>query len=73
MTSERITLVVSFIFNPTVIAAFAFLVVLYPENTLNSFSLMGICLTFGTFVPLAMIHQLSKRGMVSDFFVSEKQ
>jgi len=34
---------------------------------------MTICLTFGTLVPLVMVYQLSRRGIVSDYYVSQKE
>ena len=34
---------------------------------------MATCVTFGTLVPLVMMYQLTKRGVVSDFNVSERQ
>lgn len=73
MTSENTASIVSLAFNPAVIAAFTFLILLYRENTQNFLVLMGTCFTFGTLVPLAIIYELSERGLISDFYVSEKK
>jgi membrane-associated phospholipid phosphatase len=73
LTSERIASIFSLVFNPAIVAAFAFLILLYPENTQNSLLLIGICLAFGTLAPLALIYQLSERGLISDFYVTEKE
>lgn len=73
MRSETIASVISLLSSPTIVPAFVFLALLYPENTENSALLMAICLIFGTLGPLAILHQLSRRGMISDFFVSAKE
>ena len=62
---------VTHVSNPTIVAAFTFLALLYLYNIASPL-FVGVCLTFGTFVPLTIIYLLSKRGLVSDFFVSEK-
>jgi membrane-associated phospholipid phosphatase len=74
MTSEESASMISLVFNPAVIAAFTFLILLYPLRDIQAFlSLVGICITFGTLVPLVMMCQLSRRGLISDFYVSEKE
>jgi len=73
MTSENTASIISIVFNPAVIAAFTFLILLYRENAQGFLVLMGICFTFGTFVPLAIIYELSKYGLISDFYVTEKK
>ena len=71
MISIKVGAVITHVFNPAVVAAFAFLILLYSRNILSPL-LVGVCLTFATFVPLTMIYLLSKRGVISDFFVSER-
>jgi membrane-associated phospholipid phosphatase len=71
MTSLRAATVVTHLFNPAVVAAFTFLLLLQIDNNLSPL-FVAVCLTFGTFVPLAIIYLLSKRGLISDFFVSKK-
>jgi hypothetical protein len=74
MTPEKVASVISLIFNPAVTAAFAFLILLYPMQSIQTFLLlMATCITFGTIVPLMMMYQLTKRGLISDFNVSERQ
>ena len=70
MNSVEAAEIVTHILNPAVIAAFTFLVLLYPRNIASSQFVAS--LTFGTFIPLAMMVLLSKRGLISDFYVSEK-
>ena len=74
MTPEKSASVISLVFNPAVTAAFTFLILLYPLQRVQPFLLlMAICITFGTMVPLVMMYQLTKRGLISDFNVSERQ
>jgi len=74
MTSEKSASMISLVFNPAVIAAFTFLILLSPLRDIQAFlSLLVICITFGTLVPLVMMYQLSRRGLISDFYVSEKE
>ena len=71
MSSVKAASLVSHAFNPAIVAAYAFLILLYPNN-ITSPSLVGTSLTFGTVIPIVIIYLLSKRGLISDFFVSEK-
>lgn len=71
MNSVRAAKIVTHVLNPAVIAAFTFLVLLYPRNIVSPQFVTS--LIFGTFIPLAMIILLSKRGLISDFYVSEKK
>ena len=73
MTSVKLESIFSFVFNPAVVAAFAFLILLYTLQRIQESLLLAICVTFGTLVPLVMMYQLSKRGLISDFYVSEKE
>jgi len=71
MRSVKAASLLSHVFNPGIVAAFAFLILLYPHN-ITSPALVGTCLTFGTVVPILIIILLTRRGVISDFFVSEK-
>jgi len=71
MDSGRAASVITHVFNPALVAAFTFLALLYPFNS-SSPMFVGISLTFGTVIPLAIVYLMSKRGMVSDFLVSNK-
>jgi len=74
MTSVNSASVISLIFNPAVTAAFTFLILLYPLQSIQTFlMLMATCVTFGTMVPLVMMLQLTKTGVISDFNVSERK
>ena len=74
MIPEKSASVISLVFNPAVIAAFTFLILLYPLQNIQTFLLlMATCITFGTMVPLVMMYQLTKLGLISDFDVSERQ
>lgn len=72
MASDNLESMFSFMFNPPVIAAFAFMILLYPLQRAQT-SLIVICITFGSVLPLVMMYQLSKLGLVSDFYISEKK
>jgi hypothetical protein len=63
---------VSLIFNPAGIAAFAFVMLLYLGGAHDSILLVAICIAFGTVAPLLMMYQLSKSGLISDFYVSDR-
>jgi membrane-associated phospholipid phosphatase len=74
MTPEKSASVISLVFNPAVTAAFTFLILLYPLQSIQTFLLlMATCIAFGTMVPLVMMYQLTKRGLISDFNVSERK
>ncbi|MGD0423530.1 MAG: hypothetical protein ABSA92_08750 [Candidatus Bathyarchaeia archaeon] len=74
MTSVNSASVISAIFNPAVTAAFTFLILLYPMQSIQTFlMLMATCVTFGTMIPLVMMLQLTKSGVISDFNVSERK
>jgi membrane-associated phospholipid phosphatase len=74
MTPEKSASVITLVFNPAVIAAFTFLILLYPLQNIQTFLLlMATCITFGTMVPLVMMLQLTKIGVISDFNVSERK
>ena len=74
MTSVNSASVISGIFNPAVTAAFTFLILLYPMQSIQTFlMLMTTCVTFGTMIPLVMMLQLTKSGVISDFNVSERK
>jgi len=72
MIAVRTASIVSHVFNPAIIAAFTFLTLLYAYN-IASPALVGISLIFATFIPLGIIYLLSRLGLISDFFVSEKR
>jgi len=72
MISVKLAAVITHVFNPPVVAAFTFLILLYSQSSI-SLPFVAVSLTFGTLVPLAVIFLLLKRGVVSDFFVSEKK
>lgn len=72
MPSDKFRSMVSLVLNPAVVAAFTFVILLYPLLRIQTFRSLAISITFGSLVPIATMHQLSKRGMISDFLVSEK-
>lgn len=74
MTPEKSASVISLVFNPAVTAAFTFLILLYPRQGNQTFLLLlATCITFGTAVPLVMMYQLTKSGLISDFDVSNRR
>jgi membrane-associated phospholipid phosphatase len=72
MNSAKVASIITHISNPAIVAAVTFLALLFAHNVMLP-SFVGISLTFGTVVPLSIIYLLSKRGLISDFFVSEKE
>jgi membrane-associated phospholipid phosphatase len=72
MMSVKIARAVTDVFNPAVVAAFTFLILLYSRSSASPL-FVSVSLTFGTFFPLAIILLLSKVGLISDLFVSEKR
>jgi len=72
MASDKFGSILSFAFNPAVIAAFTFAILLYPPQRVQTFLVLATCITFGTLLPFIMMFELSKRRLISDFYVSEK-
>ncbi len=73
MASDKFESMISFVFNPAVMTAFAFTILMYPLESVQTILMLAIAITFGTLVPLGMMYHLSKRGLISDFYVSEKK
>lgn len=73
MASYKFGSTVSLVLNPAVIAAFTFAILLHTPQRIQTFLLLAICIIFGTLVPFVMMYQLSKMGLISDFYVSEKE
>jgi membrane-associated phospholipid phosphatase len=63
---------ISLVFNPPVLAAPTFLILLFTQRTPNPLELILITLTFGTVVPLAILYGLSKKGIILDLYASLK-
>ena len=72
MSSLRFASIVTHVSNPAVVAAVASLVLLHAQDVVTP-SFVGVSLGFGTVVPLGIIYLLSKRGLISNFLVSEKE
>ena len=73
MTSDKFESMLSFVFNPAVMTACAFTILMYPPEDAQTILMLAISITFGTLVPLGMMYHLSKRGLISDFYVSQKR
>jgi len=72
MISTRIASITTHISNPALVAAYTFILLLYTQNVASP-AFVGIVLAFGTFIPLLIIYLLSKRGFVSDLFVTHRE
>ena len=72
MISTRVASIITHVSNPALVAAYTFLFLLYLYNNASP-SFVCVVLTFGTFVPLLIIILLSKHGVVSDVFVTERE
>lgn len=74
MTFDKIASIISLVLNPALVAAVTFLILMWPiPGNQIPLLLLGICVTFGTIIPLMMMQQLSTRGLISDFFISDKE
>jgi membrane-associated phospholipid phosphatase len=73
MIAQKVASLISILSHQAVFAILAFLILLYPGNSQDSVFLFGVCIFFGTIIPLAMLHELSARGRISDFYVSERK
>ena len=72
MRSESAAKIITHISNPALVAAITFLTLLNSYNLATPL-LVGVSWTFSTFVPLAIVYLMTKRGLVSDFLVTEKK
>lgn len=73
MRSREIAEAISLAFNPAVLAAPTFLILLFTHRTPNLPELILISLAFGTAVPLAIVYGLSKKGVIPDFYASARE
>ena len=70
MNSQKAASAISLLLNPAVIAAFTFLILLLRSEDQYESYLAAISISFGTVIPLAMMYQLSKSGLISDIYIS---
>jgi membrane-associated phospholipid phosphatase len=65
--------VVSFVFNPPIVAAPAFLYLIIRQKPVNSLALAVITVFFGTLVPLSIVYGLSKLRVIPDLWASKRE
>jgi membrane-associated phospholipid phosphatase len=73
MDSREIAELISFVFNPPIVAAPTFLVLIILQRPENSLFLILISVSFGGLIPLAIVYGLSKRGVIPDLWASERE
>jgi len=73
MNSRGLAEIVTHVFNPPVVAAPTFLYLILLERPANSLTLAVIILFFATLLPLIMVVILSRRGIISDIWASERE
>jgi membrane-associated phospholipid phosphatase len=65
--------VISHAFNPPIVAAFAFLLMLLVTKSHSFFFQVAISTVFGTLIPLAILYGLMRKRIIPDFFASRRE
>jgi membrane-associated phospholipid phosphatase len=73
MDSNGFAELVSFVFNPPIVAAPAFLSLILLQRPANSLTLVLITVLFGALVPLGIVYGLSRRGIIPDLWASKRE
>jgi membrane-associated phospholipid phosphatase len=73
LESRRYAELISFVFNPPIVAAPAFLYLILLQNPVNSPTLAVISVMFGALVPLSIVYGLSKLRIIPDLWASQRE
>jgi hypothetical protein len=73
MNAESFAEVLSFIFNPPIVAAAAFLFLIIMLRPANALTLAWITVLFGAVIPLGIVYGLSRRGTIPDIWASQRE
>lgn len=73
MDSRRAAEIISLVFNPPIVAAPTFLALLLLERPRVLVELLVISVAFGAVVPLIVVIYLSSRGIIPDFYASQRE
>ncbi len=73
MNSRGFAEVLSFVFNPPIVAAAAFLYLIAFEKPANTMVLAPITVLFGTLIPLGIVLALSRLGVIPDVWASKRE
>jgi membrane-associated phospholipid phosphatase len=73
LNSRGFAQLLSFIFNPPIVAAPTFLFLIAMEKPTNPLALELITVLFGTLIPLAIVFGLSRRRIIPDIWASERE
>jgi membrane-associated phospholipid phosphatase len=65
--------IVSFVFNPPIVAVPAFLYLILQQKPVNSLALAVTSVIFGALVPLGIVYGLSKLRIIPDLWASERE
>ena len=64
---------ISLLMNAPIFALITFLLLLLSRNTPNFLQILTTVLLFGTIGPLVLVYILSKRGIIPDYYASERE
>lgn len=73
MESRGFAELVSFAFNPPIVAAPAFLYLILLQKPVNSLTLAVISVMFGALVPMGIVYGLSKLRIIPDLWASQRE
>jgi hypothetical protein len=73
MSDKSFAEALSFIFNPPIVAAAAFLFLIIALRPANALTLAWITVIFGAVIPLGIVYELSRRGTIPDIWASQRE
>jgi membrane-associated phospholipid phosphatase len=73
MDSQQTARIISLVFYPPIVAAPTFIALILLEGAPDPLPLILISVLFGTFLPLAIIHGLSKLRVIPDVWASQRE
>jgi membrane-associated phospholipid phosphatase len=73
MNSRGFAELLSFMFNPPIVAAPAFLTLILLRKPENSLALISIAVIFGSLIPLAILYVLARHGTIPDIWASDRE
>jgi membrane-associated phospholipid phosphatase len=73
INSRELAEFLSFMFNPPIVAAPAFLTLILLRKPENSLALVSIAMIFASLIPLAIVYVLARHGTISDIWASDRE
>jgi membrane-associated phospholipid phosphatase len=71
--SREIAELLSFLFNPPIVAAPAFLTLILLRRPENSLTLISISVIFASLIPLTIVYVLARHGTIPDIWASHRE